>query len=262
MNRWTPRRGVAGLIRGLTSPAGIVWILCHTIMVLIGALFLTSDFLHKSLGQGVSDGIGGSLVATGIAGASLFVYILTGEKLRSRIQSLTDAGIAYIYPVRSVLIRSEYHKRLASARRIDLVGYGLSAFRQDYLNDFVGWSQRGHVRILLIDPDFPTRETSLADQRDTEEGHPIGQTRDDVLEFERAVSTLSRLDRSRFQVRRMRSIPAINMFRIDDDVFWGPYLMGQQSRNTATLLVTRGGYLFEMLVSHFEQIWLQGCPTP
>lgn len=61
------------------------------------------------------------------------------------------------------MIRDEYHTRLAKARHIDLVGFGLSAFREDYINDFVGWSHS--VRILLIDPDFPTRQHSLATVR-------------------------------------------------------------------------------------------------
>jgi hypothetical protein len=60
----------------------------------------------------------------------------------------------------------------------------------------------------------------------------------------------------------MRCIPAINLFRIDDDVFWGPYLMQQQSRNTPTLLATRGGFLFDMLQKHFDALWAQSSPSP
>jgi hypothetical protein len=252
----------ATLVRGLTSQLGVVWISAHVIMVLLGALFLSSHGLHAALGQGISEGIGGSLIATGVAGASLFLYILTGETLRARIETVTKAGIINVYPVRSVLIRDEYHKRLSTARQIDLVGYGLSAFRQDYLHEFVAWSQRARVRILLIDPDYPTSQTSLADERDREEQHPVGQTRSDVLGFEKAVAELTGLRRAQFKVRRMRSIPAINLFRIDDEIFWGPYLMNQQSRNTATILVARGGFLFDMLVGHFEALWAQNFSSP
>jgi hypothetical protein len=159
------------------------------------------------------------------------------------------------------LIRSEYDSRLPRAHEIDLVGYGLSAFRQDYISEFVNWSQRARVRILLIDPDFPTPDSSLADQRDREENHPVGHTRSDVDAFEIAVSKLVGLKKSQFKVHRTRSIPSINMFRIDNEIFWGPYLMNQQSRNTATLLVTRGGFLFDMLEKHFECLWQQSKPS-
>jgi hypothetical protein len=256
------RRFGRGLVQSLTTPIGMLWILNHIIIVLLGVVFLNSQGIQAALPQGVAMGIGGSLIATGIAGASLFLYVLTGESLRSRVEALTKSGIINVFPARSVRIRSEYDDRLRVARQIDLVGYGLSAFRQDYVNDFVTWSERAHVRILLIDPDFPTPETSLADQRDREENHPIGQTRNDVLAFEKAVSELRGLRRDQFQVRRMRSIPSINLFRINDEIFWGPYLMNQQSRNTVTLLVSRNGYLFDMLVGHFEALWAQSSTSP
>jgi hypothetical protein len=250
------------LIQSLTSPVGALWILCHAIIVLVGVLFLSSSAIQTALPQGVALGIGGSLVATGIAGASLFLYILMGEGLRSRIAAIAQAGITNVFSARSVKIQNEYHERLKSARQIDLVGYGLSAFRQDYVQDFVAWSHRATVRILLIDPDFPSPENRIVDQRDREEKHPVGQTRNDILEFEKAVSELKELRRDRFQVRRTRAIPSINLFRIDNEIFWGPYLMNRESRNTVTLLVSRHGYLFDMLVEHFSGLWDQSAPSP
>jgi hypothetical protein len=236
--------------------------LCHSFAVLLGIVFLIAKPLHNTFGQGISEGIGGSLIAGGIAGVTLFLYVFTTEGLKSRIEAFTKAGLSKIFSGRSVLIREEYHTRLANARHIDLAGFGLSAFREDYINDFVGWSHRADVRILLLDPDFPSRQHSLADQRDREENNPVGQIRRDVEAFERAVSNLGGLNRDRFKVHRMRCIPAINLFRIDDDVFWGPYLMQQQSRNTPTLLATRGGFLFDMLQKHFDALWAQSSPSP
>lgn len=249
-------------LRSLTTPVGALWLLSHAIVVLVGIVFLIGAPTHNLLGQAISEAIGGSLIAGGIAGITLFLYVLTTEALKSRMEAFTKAGLLKIFSGRSVLIREEYHTRLAQARQIDLVGFGLSAFREDYITEFVGWSHRADVRILLIDPDFPSRQHSLADQRDREENNPVGQIRRDVEAFERAVSNLSGLNRNRFKVHRMRAIPAINLFRIDEDVFWGPYLMQQQSRNTPTLLATRGGFLFDMLQKHFEALWAQSSPSP
>ena len=249
-------------LRALLNPVGALWILSHTVMVLFGAVFLAAAPIHQLLGQSVTEAIGGALIASGIVGVTLFLYVSTTETLKSRIEAFTKAGLLKIFSGRSVLIREEYHTRLARARHIDLIGFGLSAFREDYINDFVGWSHRADVRILLIDPDFPTPEHSLADQRDREEKNTVGQIRNDVQAFETAVSNLSGLNRKRFKVHRVRAIPAINMFRIDDDVFWGPYLMNQQSRNTPTLLATRGGFLFDMLQKHFDALWAQSSPSP
>jgi hypothetical protein len=124
------------------------------------------------------------------------------------------------------------------------------------------WSHRAHVRILLPDPNFPTPEFSLADYRDREENHSVGHTRADIEAFEKAVSELTGLKRSNFHVARVSCIPSINVFRIDDDIFWGPYLMHRQSRNTPTLLATRGGYIFSALEEHFEALWKQRVSSP
>jgi hypothetical protein len=234
-------------VRKLVTPTGGLWILSHTIMILFGTLFLSAKSVHTVLGAGVSEGIGGSLVATGVAGISLFLYIASSDAMRARVEMFTKAGLSAIYSGRSVLIRDQYQQKLAKAQKIDLVGYGLSSFRQDFVGEFVAWSHRARVRILLPDPDFPTQELSLADQRDREENHPVGRTRADIEAFENAVSELAGLKRASFRVHRVSCIPSINVFRIDDDIFWGPYLMNQQSRNTPTLLATRGGYLFSVL---------------
>ena len=184
-------------LRALTSPVGPLWVVSHIALVLLGALFLAAAPLHKWLGQGVSEGIGGSLIAAGIAGVTLFLYVCTTEGLKYRLEAFTKAGLLKIFSGRSVLIRDEYHTRLVKAQHIDLIGFGLSAFREDYLNDFVGWSHRADVRILLIDPDFPTPRHSLADQRDKEENNPVGQIRSDVDAFEIAVSRLRSGDGAR-----------------------------------------------------------------
>ena len=249
-------------LRKLITPTGAIWILCHTVMMLLGTLCLSAQWVHTALGLGVSEGIGGSLIATGVAGISLFLYIAANDAMRARVEMFTVAGLSAIYSGRSVLIRDQYQSKLAKAQKIDLVGYGLSSFRQDFLAEFVAWSHRAYVRILLPDPEFPTRELSLADQRDREENHPVGRTREDIEAFEKAVSELTELKRDSFFVHRVRCIPSINVFRIDDDIFWGPYLMHQQSRNTPTLLATRGGYLFDVLEQHFDALWRQSAPSP
>jgi hypothetical protein len=58
----------------------------------------------------------------------------------------------------------------------------------------------------------------------------------------------------------MKALPAINLLRADHEIFWGPYLMGQQSRNTPTLIAQRGGFLFDALKAHFDALWERSAP--
>jgi hypothetical protein len=112
-------------LRALLKPVGALWILSHTVMVLFGAVFLAAAPIHQLLGQGVTEAIGGALIASGIVGVTLFLYVSTTETLKSRIEAFTKAGLLKIFSGRSVLIREEYHTRLAQARHIDLIGFGL-----------------------------------------------------------------------------------------------------------------------------------------
>ncbi|OAI45016.1 hypothetical protein AYO43_08640 [Nitrospira sp. SCGC AG-212-E16] len=154
-------------------------------------------------------------------------------------------------------IRQDYVQRLEKAEeQIDIIGFGLSSFREDFLDDFSKWKQRANVRILLVDPEFPSGELSYANQRDTEEKNSLGKIASDVRKFVEVVGSLISEDGDRvFDIRLYRCLPSLNIFRIDDELFWGPYLVGEQSRNSPTFLVQRGGILFDRFTRQFECIW-------
>lgn len=58
-----------------------------------------------------------------------------------------------------------------------------------------------------------------------------------------------------FDIRLYRCLPSINFFRIDGDVFWGPYLIRDASRNMPTFLMEKDGKLSQRLINHFDKIW-------
>jgi hypothetical protein len=245
------------------SPTSLAWIGTHGLLFLVGFLISGNHYLVELMGEPLTQGIGSSLVATGAAGWVLFLHVRAADRTRAKLEAFALAGVLEVFPHRSVRIKAEYDVRLRDARRIDLVAYGLSHFREDYRDQFREWSRRTQVRIILLDPQFPSDEQSLADQRDLEEGHESGKTRRDIQKFLESVEQDSEIKKENFQIRMMRAIPAINILRIDDQIFWGPYLVGQQSRNTPTILVERGGFLFESLADHFENLWTgQFCKPP
>lgn len=241
-------------MRSWWSPTSLMWIGAHLVLVFGGMLCMTTEG-ERIIGAALAQSLGSGLLATGIAGMALYLYIRLTEQTQSRLEVLARAGISSVFPHRSVRIKEQYDRRLRSAKRIDLIGLGLSSFREDYAREFAEWSRRAEVRILVLDPDFPTKAQSLADYRDIEEGGAKGEIRAEIEAFQTAVQTDGDIDSTRFQVRRMRSIPAINLLRIDDEIFWGPYLMTERSRNSPTILVHRGGFMFDHLERHFEATW-------
>ncbi len=237
------------------SPTSISWISLHLVLLLIGIVALDANSYFPQINKPLAEGIGGSLIATGIAGEVLFLYVKMSESVQARLELFTIAGLLKIFPHRSVRIREEYDSRLKVAREVDVVGFGQSSFREDYRDRFLQLSQQAIVRIVLIDPDYPSPTQSFAAIRDREEGNTSGQIKNDVEAFEHTVKNIPGLDKTRFRTRRLRAIPSVSIFRIDDVIFWGPYLIGQQSRNMPTLLVQKGGFLFDRLNQHFEEIW-------
>ncbi|WP_155352984.1 hypothetical protein [Acrocarpospora macrocephala] len=59
----------------------------------------------------------------------------------------------------------------------------------------------------------------------------------------------------RLEIRLYSCLPALHVCRIDNEIFWGPYIMGAQSRNTPTFLVSPAGVMFDILAEHYNQIW-------
>jgi hypothetical protein len=237
-------------VRRWFNPLHWVYVLAHVVVFLIGLLLITH-------GGTIAVSIGTSLVATGVAGWVVFVYVFLSQTATQQIALLAHFGFVSAFEARAARIRREYDERLATARKnIDVMGFGLRALREDYLADFARWASLAPVRILLIDPEGPHPDTTYARQRDLEEYNTPGAIESDVRQFVRKTKDLTAQGNgSRFQIRLYTCLPSVNIFRIDDELFWGPYLIRDQSRNMPTFVVRHPGVLFLRLCQHFESIW-------
>jgi hypothetical protein len=235
----------------LRNPKHWLYLACHIVVLLIGYI------LCQQNPTSIWFAVGSSLIAGGIAGLVIFVYVWMAEQVSTKLDILNEFGFTAAFDARSVRIKQEYVQRLEKAgEEIDIIGFGLSSFREDFLDDFSKWKQRANVRILLLDPDFPGEGLSYANQRDTEEKNPPGKITNDVKKFVEAVGNLIGQDGDRaFGIRLYRCLPTLNIFRIDNELFWGPYLVGEQSRNSPTFVVRRGGILFDRFTKQFDCIW-------
>ena len=157
------------------TPKHWAYVVSHFVMIVVGFILCRNEQSTTWFA------IGGSLVATGLAGLVVFVHVLLSENTNRRLDILTEYGIADVFDSRSVRIKNQYDERLQGAvKQIDVLGFGQSAFREDYHQDFAKWKQRAVVRILLIDPEFPTGSQCYASQRDAEENQESGKINGDV----------------------------------------------------------------------------------
>ena len=166
-------------------------------------------------------------------------------------------GIIDIFLGRSVTIEDEYNKRLSVMKKeLNILGFGLSHFRKDFSKSFIEIAGKAKVRILLLNPDFPEYETfSISDIRDEEEGQTKGTIRSQVEEFISDYKKMKKeLKNERFEVRLYNSLPTVNIFNIDNEMFVGSYFMNRDSRRTMTILIAKGD-MFEQHIEHFDEIW-------
>lgn len=228
------------------SPLNVLYLVIHGALLIIGYLLTASK-------SPLVFAIGTSLIAAGVTGWAVFVHIFISEARQKKIRLFDELRIEAFFRSRGPSIKPEYDVRIARVcRHIDVLGFGQRALVEDYLVKFPDWKKRASVRILLLDPEYPVAENSVASLRDHDEGDNGGDIARDVRTF---ISQAGGLFNEQFQVRLYRCLPTVNLFRIDDDLFWGPYLIRRVSRNSPTFVVNSGGVLFTELMDHFETIW-------
>ena len=153
-------------------------------------------------------------------------------------------------------------------KNLDIMGLGLSHVPPDYGHLLAEMAARSRVRIALLDPAFPGPRpdpTSVASIREREERQNEGEFRRqvakyyfDVLEPYLTHST-DAAEEPGLEIRLYKVLPAVNIFRVDDAMFFGSYLLEAPPEETPTLLVHRtgevGGLLFTTMMRHFDEVW-------
>jgi hypothetical protein len=175
-----------GKIANLVTTTGtVLWVLGHLLVLAIGLILV-------ALGETIPQAIGASLVATGVAGETLAFYMLRNEQTQVALTNVATFGLIKLFDGRSARIRPEYDSRLRDMKEgLDVLGFGLSAFLQDYRREVAEWKRRARIRILILDPDFPTSRNSYALQRDREENNEDGRIRTDVENLISALGPLT-----------------------------------------------------------------------
>ena len=243
-------------MRVATNVKDAVYLLVHLAVLLGGALILQVDTLPYHIA------IGSALVSGAVTGFALFLYVRIFHQETDTLNSMREFNVVRVFATRSVTIKKEYEERLQRVNRsphsrhhIDIMGFGLRHLREDHSGDFSSWARKAKVRILVIDPEHPDGSPPHANQRDVEEGTSPGTIAGEVRALVKECRQLGLLGPdSNFNIRLYRCLPSVNIFRIDNAVFWGPYFVGGASRNMPTVLVGQGP-LSDTLLDHFEAIW-------
>ena len=165
--------------------------------------------------------------------------------------TVSSEGDFELFPDRSTTIRSRHHDKLSRLEdNLDILAWGLAAFREDYGSELPKWAGRGSkIRILLVNPTSAQGEM-LCDSQDKLEGRRSGSTARDIETF---LTELQPFEG--YEVRVSDFHPGFNIFRIDNEVFFGLYLADRASANAPSGMASNTHWLFETLMSHFNSMW-------
>jgi len=168
---------------------------------------------------------------------------------RSAVEVMKQTGMRRIHNDR--YIRPVYqHYQAKVSNQLDLIGMSLKHFQQDVGEELLKWvtdRDKLHIRIMVLNP-----RSSYCRVRDAEEGGTTGEIAEWAMRLTEAVL---RANHSRIQIRWYNTLPTVNMYRLDDVIFLGSYLIGRLSRLTVTLEVDVAGLLAEQYLAHFDNLW-------
>ncbi len=170
-----------------------------------------------------------------------------------RLQNLNEWGIEKIFKTRAEK-NGESDPKLEkhNVKILDGIAFGLSSFRSDREDDVLACLQNGmNMRLLAMNPN-----SEFAKQRAVEEGvHPdsICKSIKDLVEWVNKLNQKS--TKGKIQIKYYNAMTLDFYWRIDNDVYVGPYMYGIVSQQTVTAKFSRGGKGFKLYTGRFEKLW-------
>lgn len=180
-----------------------------------------------------------------------------------------------VFPGRGDAFFKLYDDALADIRgELDIFSLKLKRFRREHERTLMKRAATTRIRIALLDPAFPLPEdhVSLAAIREKEERSAVGAIRRDVAEWAGVIARYNQAlaagqivpdGDSGLAVRLYNILPTINLFRVDTNLFVGPYLLDVEDRETPTFLLrsattgpaSMGATMFRVYQRHFDAMW-------
>lgn len=222
-------------------------IIVALIFLAVGIFVSLMDiFLWKSPSALVLN-IGCSFISSAAVG---IVTILLVE--RQKVNPIEDWKVEKIYSTRAER-NSEADPNIENARYcIDGVAFGLSTFRTMYGKKIEHCLRKGvNIRLLTMDPDGQF----ISFREKEEESGPGGikNTINDMVKWADLLNQNSK--KGKIVIKAYNSMTLDYYWRVDDELYVGPYWYGYKSSDTITYKFAAGGRGFQHYSEYFEKLW-------
>lgn len=187
-----------------------------------------------------------------VKGTSLCEEGITAEFV-NRINNLCDWGLEKIFKTRAEK-NAESDPKLENhnVKVLDGIAFGLSSFRCNREYDVLECLQNGmRMRLLVMNP-----HTEFAKQRAIEENSPPSSIKDSILKLVDWVNKLNKKSNNgKIEIKYYNAMTLDFYWRIDNELYVGPYMYDIVSQQTITAKFASGGKGFNLYTRYFEDLW-------
>lgn len=218
-------------------------------IIILGILSVLADIFWLKTNQNIWISIGCSLLASGIVILAQAVLI-EGR----RIDPLDEWGLEKIYETRAEKNKESDPELEKAKEQVDAIAFGLKSFRTKHTNKVRKILRNGvNIRILTMNPD---KDNIFLKQREIEEEETEGQIRNSIEQLVDWANKLnSESHKGKIEVKGYKCMTLDFYWRVDNDIYIGPYWYHVGSQQTITYKFHKGRRGFDIYKEYFENLW-------
>lgn len=227
----------------------VLAIIVSLIILIIGITGVLIEVIMVKNTQNFFINVGCSMIASGIV--LLLSTIFLDYKKEYEVKNVW--GLEKIYKTRAEKnIDADTKFEKYNIKQLDGIAFGLRSFRTQRKDVILNCLNNGmNVRLLVMNPDSPFME-----QREKEEGVQIGSIADSIRELVKWVSELNFASiHGKIEIRFYNCMTLDFYWRMDDELYIGPYNLQCESQQTITYKFSKGKKGFEYYEKYFEELW-------
>ena len=222
-------------------------IIAALIIFAIGIFMALMDvYVWKSTSSIVLN-IGCSFIASALVS---IVTILLVE--RQKVNPIEEWKLTKVYSTRAEK-NADSDPQLDKARYVvDAIAFGLKSFRSKQTKRVEGCLRRGvNFRFITMNP-----ESQFARQREIEENETEGQIKHTIEELVKWADDLNAKGyKGRILIKGYDTMTLDFYWRVDDEIYIGPYWYNVSSQQTITYKFEQDGKGFSTYAEYFESLW-------
>lgn len=218
-------------------------------LVVLGILLILADLFWIFSASNVFVNIGCSLIASGLV--LFFTAVLIDYRKEYIVWS--EWKLERIFRTRAEKnTESDPKLEKHNIKQLDGIAFGLKAFRSNRERDVLSCMQRGmNVRLLVMDP-----TSKFVTQREREESSTEGSISKSIMDLINWADKLNNQSaKGKIKIRFYDSMTLDFYWRMDDEIYIGPYLLNVESQQTITYKYVKGGKGFDLYSQYFESLW-------